>query len=426
MNISTGLSVYNKPWLIEPNAAVQLFDFWERVVSGEANWDYAAAMQQSDNTEPHNKFFAKENVIVAPQSTFGLSDFKGFDGASVAVIPISGPIMKNDYCGSLGTQSLKHLTQMAAQSESVNTIMFLIDSPGGTVDGTQSFANVIKNAGKRTVALVDGMMCSAAYWLGSQANEVYCSSGTDFVGSIGTMCSFVDRSKSMESKGVVLREYYATASTDKNQNYKKAINGDGKNLIEQELDPINDVFLSSVRVARGNKISIESENVFSGKTYIASQAMEYGLVDGITSFEELLSSEIARTNKRINISNVYNKNSNMNLEQFKAEHPEAYAAAVSAGVHKERERVNTWLVYNDIDPANVKAGIESGNDMGTATQADFNRKAFVKNNLAVLEADSAPALSTPATNTPTSVSDEQSEMEKHVAEMKKHLGLGNK
>lgn len=420
MNIATGLSIYNKPWLIEPNAAIQLFDFWEKVVAGESNWDYTAAMQKES---AYPKFFAKEKVVMAPASSFGMDDFKGFNGASVAVIPVSGPIMKNDYCGSFGTNSLKQLTQMAAQTESVKTIMFVIDSPGGTVDGTQSFANAIKGAGKRTVAITDGMMCSAAYWLGSQADEVYCSSGTDFVGSIGTMCSFVDKSKAMENKGVVLREFYATASTDKNKIFSDAVKGDGAKLVSEHLDPINDVFLSSVRSARGGKISIEKENVFSGKTYVAAQAQEFGLIDGIKSFEELLSSELVRANTKVSISNVYNKISNMNLEQFKAEHPESYAAAVNAGVQQERDRVKTWLVFNDVDATAVKAGIESGEVMSNAAQVDFNRKAFAKTSLKETENGNAPELSTPSTNTPKGQSDTEAEFNATLSALKANLGL---
>jgi CCR4-NOT transcriptional regulation complex NOT5 subunit len=116
----------------------------------------------------------------------------------------------------------------------------------------------------------------------------------------------------------------------------------------------------------------------------------------------------------------------MNIEQFKAEHPEAYAAAVNAGVQKERDRVATWMVFNDVDPTAVKAGIESGNEMSGAAQAELNRKAFAKNNLSAIEKESVPNIETGTTTTPTAKSDEKATFEANKAALLAELGLGKK
>lgn len=66
----------------------------------------------------------------------------------------------------------------------------------------------------------------------------------------------------------------------------------------------------------------------------------------------------------------------MDLAKFKAEHPaiyqQAFAEGESTGVNKERERVEAWAVYNEVNPEKVKAGIESGKVLSGKSMAEFN------------------------------------------------------
>src|SRR4051812_49200179 len=79
---------------------------------------------------------------------------------------IFGAVMKYDYCGAAGTQSMMRALEQANDNPSISAIILQIDSPGGAVDGTQQFADAIKNSKKPVVAYINGTMCSAAMWLG--------------------------------------------------------------------------------------------------------------------------------------------------------------------------------------------------------------------------------------------------------------------
>lgn len=293
MDIKTGLSIYNQPWLIEPQAALRMLSYWEAMRGSQAVWDYRVAKSFDGDDTPltayaaHQKFFAQEGIAFAPEHRSDLRSFKGFEGSKVAVIPVNGPLMKGDYCGWFGTASMREMVKLADAAKSVETIVLLIDSPGGTVAGTEQFAATINGVSKSTIAVADDMMCSAAYWIGSSARKIVATSDTDFIGSIGTMVSWYDYSQAMAVKGVVLREYYATESRDKNRAYSEADKGDGKKLIEQMLDPLNSVFLQNVRRNREGKLSTE-ENVLTGKTYTSIDALKHGLIDAIQSMEQVL------------------------------------------------------------------------------------------------------------------------------------------
>jgi ClpP class serine protease len=421
MDVKTGLSILNKQWLIEPSAALQMLELWERSLNGEIKWSYQKIRAEEGEREQltpyqlYQKFFASSDIIMAPESSWDMEDFNGFEGASVAVIPVTGPLMKDDFCGSFGTKTMRYLTNMATKAASVKSIVYLIDSPGGTVDGNEAFADAIKSSSKRTIAVVDGYMCSAAYWLGCSCDEVYAGSQTDIIGSIGTMCAFQDASKALEARGIVLREFYATASTEKNAAHREAMKGDGKKLIQQTLDPLNNVFLSTVKANRGSKLNLEQENVLNGRTYTSHDALAAGLIDGIKSLDVVLGE--AKTGKKITSQTTINHSSNkknMTANEFKAAHPEAYNeiynAGMTAGVKQEKSRIGAWLKFQSVDAETVAKGIKEDLEVDMGVIADMSVKAMSGSTAEAMKKDNPKDVTTtPPQNQPTKEQAEKSE-----------------
>jgi hypothetical protein len=65
----------------------------------------------------------------------------------------------------------------------------------------------------------------------------------------------------------------------------------------------------------------------------------------------------------------------MNKGEILAAHPDIYAEILKDGAEAEAERVKTWLVYKDIDPKAVEAGILGGKLPTTSEAAAFLVKA---------------------------------------------------
>lgn len=206
----------------------------------------------------------------------------------VAIIPINGPIMKTENCDEPGTANILTTMQQLAANPDIKGFVLQIDSPGGTVDGTQVFAEAIKSLStqKPVVSFVDGMMASAAYWIGSSTEHIMASTATDMIGSIGTMVSWADFKGMYEQKGVKLHEAYASDSVDKNALFRDANNGDYSTLQKELLDPVNKVFTSTVSANRAGKINTAKENVLTGKIYMAADAIKNGLIDSIGTLDK--------------------------------------------------------------------------------------------------------------------------------------------
>lgn len=288
------LAITNSIWLIEPNAIINL------------------GPQVKNILDNPTSFIGKEVSInpisISPNGEISMSAngeaFSNSKPLSTAIIPINGVIMKNDgFCGEAGTATLAQIIKHADANPNIGSIVLKIDTPGGMVSGTEYIASVVKNTKKPIVTYVDGLMASAGYWIGSQADEIYTGDKTAHIGSIGTMASFADVQPMWEKKGVVFHEIYASASTDKNKNYLEARQGN-YDLLKKNLDEINSVFLASVKSARGEKLN--TAETLTGKVFMADKAIELGLIDGIKTFEQTVAraQELAQKSQSNNQSNI--------------------------------------------------------------------------------------------------------------------------
>ncbi|HMH17191.1 MAG TPA: S49 family peptidase [Burkholderiales bacterium] len=204
----------------------------------------------------------------------------------VAILSIEGVLAKkmnlfSAISGGTSTQLLQRDFALALQDPNVHSILLQVDSPGGEVTGTQEFCDQIFAARgqKPIVAVCDGVMASAAYWLGSAADETYISSLTAQVGSIGVVATHMDSSQAEEKRGIKVTEVSAGK-------YKRVasehapLTTEGRADLQDKVDQIYTVFVDDVARNRG----VSSEKVLSemadGRVFIGKQAIDAGLVDG--------------------------------------------------------------------------------------------------------------------------------------------------
>lgn len=221
----------------------------------------------------------------------GRKKVKGYDEApegSVAVHSLKGVMLKQDQWGlcqdTPGTASLLRAMQAADAHENVIAHVVDIDSGGGTVDGTAEFGAGIKALTKPVVAYSDGIIASAAYWAASACARIVLNNGTCAVGSIGVMCSITDYKPMLEELGVKFHDLRADDSDEKNEDFRQLLEGNYKPYVTNVLNPLREMFASTVKANRPQLDSKEGNKLLRGSMYFAETAKAEGLVDEIGSF----------------------------------------------------------------------------------------------------------------------------------------------
>ena len=86
--------------------------------------------------------------------------------------------------------------------DSIELIVLDINSPGGTVSGTEQLANIVHALNTPTESVVSDLIASAAYWVGSAAGTIRMTTNTAMGGSIGVYNVLFDTSEMFSKMGV--------------------------------------------------------------------------------------------------------------------------------------------------------------------------------------------------------------------------------
>lgn len=208
--------------------------------------------------------------------------------AGVAILEMNGAMQKGrSKFGGVSTVDQRKYLRAAVNDPEVNAILLVIDSPGGTVSGTQSLADEIRAAdGKKPViAHFEDLGASAAYWAGSQARRLSANRSA-MVGSLGTFGVIEDSSGKAEAEGVKVH----VLSTGPH----KGAFVDGAPVKQEQLDEyqklinkLNDQFIQAVSSGR-RMDETKTRALFDGRVHVAEDAKALGLIDAVESLDGAL------------------------------------------------------------------------------------------------------------------------------------------
>lgn len=354
-------------------------------------------------------FQSKETRLIS--DTWQLRNDNDFEG--VGVINLNGAITKNGGSSSLGTKELSNQMTRMANDNRIKGFILKVDSGGGASNAVSILVDTINEikSTKPVYTLVEkgGVMASAAYGIGSAGQKIYAEDNMSTVGSIGTMIAFEGKKTgTVDKNGYKNIVLYATKSTKKNEAFNEAIDNDNYELLVNDLlDPINENFIAQTLANRPQLSGTKFDN---GHTVFSKDAIGT-FIDGIASFDEVVSM-ILNDSKGVNNNLNINSNSKiMTKSEFKSQFPDAYQEIVSEGIANEKERVSSWMAYSEADPKAVSEGIASGLEISSSQSHNLLVKMAQKGKLADLQSDNAPAIVT--NGTPTELH-ETSEHDKEI------------
>ena len=266
---------------------------------------------------------------------------------NIAVISIIGPLTKyGDLC-SLGMQDYQGMINKANTSDGIDGILLLMDTPGGTVDGTNELALAIKNSKKPVGVFGDNMVASAGMWIASQAKVIVGNKNnpTEF-GSIGVLMVDEDWTNVMEA-GHIPKMKIIRAPQSTQKALMNALEPTPENVEKEavnDLKGIADDFIGVVKSGRGEKLNTKLDGLFTGKMFDANTSKQNGLIDSTGTIQTALVkvAELAKEQARSQANSQaqqegITKNANMKFPKLSALFSgEAWGKALGAFTDDEK------------------------------------------------------------------------------------------
>lgn len=245
----------------------------------------------------------------------------------VATIPFEGPMFRKAnlmtaFSGATSYDTLARDFTEALDNPEVKAIVGYFDTPGGMVNGAAELAAMVMAArGKKPlIAYVGGSMSSAGLWIGTAFDEVVAAS-TAMIGCLGAQIGMTVREPSAGEK-----TYRFVSSQTPLKNADPGT-PEGAAEAQQTADAIAKVFIETVAEQRNTTPDNVIESYGKGAVFIASTALERGMIDRISTYESVLSELSKPKGKRMDYASL-------TAEQLAANRPDLVAAIGEQAVAK--------------------------------------------------------------------------------------------
>lgn len=217
-------------------------------------------------------------------------------GNMIAVVPVWGVLSPDGNYGGTSLDGLGRVVTQLDANPNISAIVLNVNSPGGTVVGTQEASDAIRrvrdNGSTRIVAHANGMMASAAMWVGAAASEVSITPSGE-AGSIGVISMYADQSKFYAELGIditVMRVPYKKARFSG----VEPMTDEMKAFSEERIGASYEKFKRAMATNRGIRIDQVEAKFGGGEMMGSTEAVEAGLVDRVATLDQVLSRLVSR------------------------------------------------------------------------------------------------------------------------------------
>jgi len=210
--------------------------------------------------------------FVVVDSNESLTDTNSY--ANLQKIELTGPIMDV-------SKTLEDI-EKAKLDKNIKGIMFVVNSPGGSVAPSVELAYAIKELKeiKPVVVYASGVIASGSYYASIWANKIIANPGS-MVGSIGVIMQGVNAEELMSKIGVSTQTVKAGKFKESGTPTRKWTDFEEKQL-QSVIDDTYNMFITDVANARS--LDIKNHTQFAdAKIFTAKQAKEVGLVDEVAT-----------------------------------------------------------------------------------------------------------------------------------------------
>ncbi len=217
----------------------------------------------------------------------------GWVSDRVAVIDISGILMNAEEFelfaeGEHVVSQVVEQLDAAANDGRVKAVVLRINSPGGTVTASDILYEEIKafreKTGKPVVAFFQDVAASGGYYLACAADEII-AQRTSVTGSIGVIMQMVDLTGTLAKLGIKAEAITSGAFKDAGSPLRP-MKAEERAVFQAMIDGFHQQFVAVVDEGRPGLDREGVVKLADGRVYIAEQALEAGLIDGIGTIHD--------------------------------------------------------------------------------------------------------------------------------------------
>lgn len=227
-------------------------------------------------------------------------------GPKIPVVRLSGVIA--DSMG--GRRSMLSYPKVRQQLEKAfgmakaPAVALVINSPGGSPAQSQLIGGLIRQLAaereKPVYAFVEDVAASGGYWLACAADEIY-AQNTSIVGSIGVISAGFGFESFIDKHDIKRRLY--TSGRDKSMldPFLPEKPGDIARLKEAQRE-IHEHFINWVKDRRGGKLNGTDDELFEGRFWVGSIALDMGIIDAIGDVRSVMHEKYGEDVQLVNLS----------------------------------------------------------------------------------------------------------------------------
>ncbi len=327
----------SRPWLVSDETGA-FFDAWQR---GEL-----IAQQASFWCESYGSVRMDMNESLGP----------------IAII-VTGDMLYKSWYPEGGSAGICNLIAKLDASEEVQVIVFKTTVWGGDEGSAARVNDAILKCSKPVMMWLDyGGALSGGYLMASACKAgIWASRPNDRVGGIGSYLTYkVLNEKSEYNANYISIDVYSDLSPLKNHDSREVAKGN----LKPAISTANKVTKAFHALVSANRPQIKEE-VFDGATYMASEGIELGLLDGICSWEEMLE-------KAAELISSNNSATNFSTNMLGILRSPALAALLSAEAGT--------ITDEQIDAVNAELSANRQHGLVIVKQSDFDALLSASNN----------------------------------------------
>lgn len=217
------------------------------------------------------------------------SEAKKVKGNHIAVVVAQGEIGDGRApAGKIGGLSTSELIRKATEDKEVKAIVLRVNSPGGSVYGSELIRDqlqIARDKGKPVIVSMGDLAASGGYWI-SMASDWVIADPATITGSIGVF-AMLPTGEGLMSKVGVNTGGYKTTWLAGAYDPRKALDPRMQTLVQSSIENIYADFIG--KVSKMRKLDVAKvDELAQGRIWTGAQAEQHQLVDRLGSFNDAI------------------------------------------------------------------------------------------------------------------------------------------